>query len=362
MFRQLYFVAALGLAIMTASQYAQAKNYPSELAPMVAPLEEVETMLANGTFANGEFSPAVSNRDAVTFAKTIEKKLQTAKSEYTRLPRVTRTSKEADKQWYRMDGLKKISKDFRKALQRHARTATVKASTQSTSNDPVAAQRAAEAAQRKKAADARATAIRAQQEATRARAAAVKEEKKAAAKEKAEGVEQTGPNWQNSYIPNIQELESRDGFFQWPWSAPSWKAVIEKAEKEQEKGELGSEQVELFKNFVLDKTDEWPAVSQVQNAGDAKYALDMISKTESEGGLNIVDLWISRGDWKIQRNALGVILSRTKPGHILYEDPSGEGCILKQLWIKELYAGGTNYEKTSKWRYAKLRFQSCDRR
>ena len=88
----------------------------------------------------------------------------------------------------------------------------------------------------------------------------------------------------------------------------------------------------------------------------------MIRKRESADGLEVVDLWISRPDWKIQKNALGAIESRTKPGYLLYTDPSGQGCILKQVWIKEPYAGGGSYERTTSWRYADIRFQGCDRR
>ena len=382
MFRQLVLFAILGVTIVAAPSLALAENYPQELAPMVVPLEEVEAMMGNGTFSNGEFSLTVSKRDASTFAKTVKKKLHTAKSEYTRLPRSIRSSKEADKQWYRMDALIKTSKGFSKALNRHARALAEQGAHQAAAPnaaanaqpapshappvDQAAEKRAdqarAEATDRKRVADARAAAVRAQQAEIRARAAAVKAEKQAAAKARAEGVEPTGPDWQNSYIPNIEELQSRDGFFQWPWSAPSWKAVTDKAALEQQKGALGSTQVAMFKDFVLDQADDWPAVPRTQDAGDAQYALDMIRKRESADGLDIVDLWISRGNWKIQRNALGAILSRTKPGYLLYKDPSGEGCILKQLWIKEPYAGGSSYEKTPSWRYAKLRFQSCDRR
>jgi hypothetical protein len=382
MFRRLHILAVLGFLSIATSITASANDYPPELGPMVVQLEEVEAMLADGTFVDGDFALTVSNQAAATFAKTIKNKLRTAKSEYTRMPRKVRTTKEADAQWYRMDALIKTSDGFSAALQRHARAlaegqsqapADIEAATasptpaatvptaprQTGSAAPTEAQvRAAEA---KKAAEAHAAARRALQEQTQARAAAVKAEKEAAARAKAAGIEPSGPDWQNSYIPNIAELESADGFFQWPWSAPSWKAVTEKAALEQQKGALGPGQVELFKDFVLDKADAWPSVPRLDHGGDAQYALDMIRKRESADGLEVVDLWISRPDWKIQRNALGAILSRSKPGYLLYRDPSGEGCILKQLWIKEPYAGGSNYEKTSSWRYARIRFQSCDR-
>ena len=382
MFRQLCAVATLGFIGIAASLNASAADYPPELAPMVEQLEEVESMLADGTFADGDFALTVSNQEAATFSNTIRNKLRTAKSEYTRLPRKIRTSKEADDQWYRMDALLKTSEGFSEARQRHARVlaeqhsqalaapeatktqtspAAVPAATRQVDNAALT-EAQAKAAEAKKAAEAHAAARRALQEQTSARAAAVKAEKEAAARAKAAGVEPSGPDWQNSYIPNIAELESADGFFQWPWSAPSWKAVTDKAAAEQKKGAMGSSQVELFENFVLDKADEWPAVPRLEHGGDAQYALDMIRKRESADGLEVVDLWISRPDWKIQRNALGVILSRTKPGYLLYRDPGGDGCILKQLWIKEPYAGGSKYEITSSWRYARLRFQSCDRR
>lgn len=372
-------------AVYSVSSSADESAYPPELAAMVQPLEEVEAMLADGTFVDGEFSLSVSGQHAATFANTIKKKLRTAKAEYSRSPRAVRTTPEADKQWYRMDALIKQSEGFSAARQRHAK-ALAEQQAQSTavaasSAAPASAMTSApaqsveqaaagaagmseaemKAAERKRQAEAHAAAVRAQQEAIRARAAEVQAEKRAAAAAKAAGVEPTGDDWQNSFIPNIEELRSRDGFFQWPWSAPSWQAVVDKAAIEQQKGALGTAQVERFKTYVLDQADKWPAAPRIEDAGDAGYALDMIRAREDADGLQVVDLWISRPSWKIQRNSLGVILSRTKPGYLLYKDPSDQGCILKQLWIKEPYAGGTNYEKASSWRYAKLRFQSCDR-
>ncbi len=353
------------------SANAAEESVPSELQAMAAPLEEVEEMLADGTFINNEFSISVSSSQAATFAKTIQHKLRTAKAEYTRLPRAIRTSAEADRQWYRMDALIDLSETFAAARQRHAQAlanqtaaAPPAASEPETLTTELSQQQATavdpQAAARKQAAETRAAAVRAQQEAVKQRAAEVAAQKKAKALARAAGVEPTGPDWQNSYIPNIEELERQDGFFQWPWSQPSWQAVRAKAAEEQRKGALGTLQVELFEQTLLEQANQWPAVARIQDAGDAAYALEMIRKRESSDGLEIVDLWISRPDWKIQKNALGAIESRTKPGYLLYTDPSGQGCILKQFWIEEPYAGGGNYERTTRWRYADIRFQGCD--
>lgn len=360
------------------SMQIRAAEYPAELAAMVTLLQEVETMMQSGIYADDEFSPGVSSNSAASFSSTIRNKLRKAKSEYARLPRKIRLSKEADAQWYRMDALIKTSDGFSAALERHAKALAQQniakpapASKDTATTPSVPAQRPAKpeltqaqikAAERKQAAEAHAAAVRAQQEEIQARAAAVKAEKAAAAQAKANGVEASGPDWQNSYISNIKELETRDGFFQWPWSAPSWQAVMAKAASEQKNRKLGASQVKMFKDFILDKANQWPPVPKVDAAGDTQYALDMIRKRETADGLKIVDLWISRGNWKIKKNALGAIISRSKPGYLLYRDPSDQGCILKQLWISEDYAGNGSYEKASSWRYAKLRFQSCERR
>jgi hypothetical protein len=118
----------------------------------------------------------------------------------------------------------------------------------------------------------------------------------------------------------------------------------------------------MFNEFVLDKATAWPAVPRVESAGDAQYALECSLRAKPQMGLRLSTPGSRGGDWKIQRNALGTILSRTKPGYLLYRDPSGQGWILEQLCIKEPCMGGSSYEKTSSWRYAKIRFQSCDRR
>jgi hypothetical protein len=219
-------LAVFGLMLTAIAIQLPAEDHLPDLTLMVEPLQEVEAMLADGTFSNGEFSPAISEKAAGVFARKVKQKLRMAKAEYTRLPRAIRGLKEADEQWYRMEALFNTSDGFSKALQRHARmlaerrraaVASPKGSAAATSvaantqtPDKAATQRAAE---RKQAAEARAAAVRAQQEAIRARAAAVKAEKKAAAQAKAAGVEPSGPDWHNSYIPNIQELQSSDGFF-----------------------------------------------------------------------------------------------------------------------------------------------------
>ena len=355
------------------SMQSRAADYPAELAAMVTPLQEVETMMQSGIYADGEFSPDVSRNSAASFSSTIRNKLRKVKSEYARLPRKIRLSKEADAQWYRMDALIKTSDGFSAALERHAKAlaqqSIVPTATSTTQDRPVPNPVKSEltpaqiqAAQRKQAADAHAAAVRAQQQEIKARAAAVKAEKAAAAQAKADGVEPSGPDWQNSYIPNIRELETREGFFQWPWSAPSWQAVMEKAASEQKNRKLGASQVTLFRDFILGKASQWPPVARVEAVEDAQYALDMIRKRETANGLKIVDLWISRANWKIHKNAVGAIISRSKPGYMLYRDPSDQGCILKQLWISEDYAGNGSYEKASSWRYARLRLQSCARR
>ena len=246
------------------SANAAEESAPTELQAMAAPLEEVEEMLADGTFINNEFSLSVSSAQAATFAETIQHKLRTAKAEYTRLPRAVRSSAEADRQWYRMDALIDLSETFSAARQRHAQALANQTAArprpfqnrkhqspempeqQDIAVDP-------QAAARKRAADARAAAVRAQQEAIKQRAAEVAAQKEAKALARAAGVEPTGPDWQNSYIPNVEELESQDGFFQWPWSRPSWQAVRAKAAEEQRKGALGTRQVELFEQTLLDR-------------------------------------------------------------------------------------------------------------
>lgn len=357
---RLIVLAMLSLTCVTISLQAHATEEPPELKAMVAPLQEVEAMLANGTYANGDFSSAVSKPEAAAFVQAITKKLRLAKTEYVRVSKAIRTSKQGDTQWYRMDALLKEAKSFHAALQRHsselskrsarlaaspkASAATAPKSRPNNLSNERPTQRQAGAGGDK--------AVRPQQANTEVAVTA----------KIPQALEPTGPNWRNSYIPNIAKLKKLNGFFSWPWSMPSWKAVLDKAASEQKKGRLGSSQVKQFTDFVLESAEKWPAVGRLEDARDAQYVLDLVRTRESTDGRKVVDLWISRASWKIQRNSLGVILSRTKPGYLLYEDPSGQACILKELWVKEAYAGGSTYEKASAWRYSKVRFQSCDRR
>ncbi|MGB7302312.1 MAG: hypothetical protein WBD34_23600 [Burkholderiaceae bacterium] len=351
----IFFLGILSIVCLTIPMQGRAADNSSQLALMMAPILEAEALLANGTYVNGEFSKNVSKRDAEAFAREVSAKLRLAKTEYARLPGAVRKSKEADTQWYRMDTLLKTSKNFTAALQRHASAGAESPP----SNKPAVTATKPAPGKPAMAQAIKPTAKVGTTSATTQQPAAVAAPVSANPPPRAEP---TGPDWNNSFIPNIAQLKRLDGFFQWPWSQPSWKAVLDKAAAEQEKGRLGSTQVKQFTDLVLGSAATWPAVGRVDNAGDAQYVLDMVRLRESTAGLEIVDLWISRGNWNIQRNAIGAILSRTKPGYMLYKDPSGQACILKELWVKEAYAGGSDYEKATAWRYSKVRFQSCDRR
>ena len=119
--RKILSFVVISLGLLAMPLLSQSAAYPPELAPMVVPIEEVEAMMAGGTFKGGAFALDVEPKAASDFSNVIKQKLRTAKAEYTRMPRAVRLSKEADDQWYRMDALIKTSNGFSDALQAHSR-------------------------------------------------------------------------------------------------------------------------------------------------------------------------------------------------------------------------------------------------
>ena len=168
-------------------------------------------------------------------------------------------------------------------------------------------------------------------------------------------------DWSNPYIPHPEKLVLDDGFFSFPWGSPSWEALVEKGKAEVAREALGASQLAAALAAIEENADTWDPVPRVE-PGDAEYMIDMVRKGYEENDGGLVDLWISRSNWKIARNDLGVILSRSKPGYALYREPGGKGCILRQWWFKEAYTGAATYEPATSWRMASLRFQPCDRR
>ena len=65
-------------------------------------------------------------------------------------------------------------------------------------------------------------------------------------------------------------------------------------------------------------------------------------------------------NWYIQKNALGVILSRYHIGFVLMHPPKDAWCVLHKFTLTEPYAGGQRYSKANGLsQFGVPRFQKC---
>lgn len=163
----------------------------------------------------------------------------------------------------------------------------------------------------------------------------------------------------SSYIPSVADLEFRDGFFLWPWGEPGWDAIMAKA-----KSELNDAQMAAFEKAVHEGASRWKPEPRADAPAEFTYGSEMASRIVERDyeDAEVIDTWFKRATWKINRNALGVILSRTNLGYVLYRREGEPYCTLREFVLKEPYAGGGSYQKAGGVRFAYLRYQDCDRR
>lgn len=162
----------------------------------------------------------------------------------------------------------------------------------------------------------------------------------------------------SSYIPSVADLEAHNGFFSWPWNEPTWQGIMDKAE-----AELNDRQLAIFVDVIEGRAADWPPVAHAPEGEHTSYATELLASIYAKDpNIEVIDAWLSRTSWQINRNALGAILDRTNLGYILYQRAGEPFCILRDFVIREPYSGAGNYEKTDQFRMQSLRFQSCENR
>ncbi|WP_025900132.1 hypothetical protein [Sneathiella glossodoripedis] len=118
--------------------------------------------------------------------------------------------------------------------------------------------------------------------------------------------------------------------------------------------------LETLKAAVDETAEDWKLPPNVDSDYSSDLAAKLIERMHDDDDVEIIDAWLSRGSWKIHRNALGVILRRSRPGYVLFKLDDDPYCQLKSYTQTEQYVGGGNYQKTDTIRFGYVRFQSCD--
>ncbi|WP_169569300.1 hypothetical protein [Sneathiella limimaris] len=181
----------------------------------------------------------------------------------------------------------------------------------------------------------------------------------------------------SSLIQSPEEFKQRNGFLTFegpvtyesrltfsPEKLSNQRGAVEKllvASGEENTEKVWDEQkvrLETLRKLVDQTAGDW----QLPSNKDSDYSGDLAAKQikSFHEDAEIVDAWLSRESWKIHRNALGVILRRTRPGYILFKLEEDPHCQLKRYTQTEQYVGGGNYQKTDQVSFGYVRFQSCD--
>ncbi len=112
---------------------------------------------------------------------------------------------------------------------------------------------------------------------------------------------------------------------------------------------------------VIQTAPDWELPNRAGENYSSAIAGNMLIKAYG-GGANIAvkDAWLSRTEWKIHKNALGIPDRRTLPGYAMVRvnaDPEGL-CQLRSFTLTEQF-DGTGYQKAQSVKFGYTRFHAC---
>jgi hypothetical protein len=128
-------------------------------------------------------------------------------------------------------------------------------------------------------------------------------------------------------------------------------------------GELAtaSEKMNDLKAAVLETARNWELPYRAGENYSTELAGSILSRAYGgEGSISMKDVWLSRSEWKIHKNGLGIPDRRTLPGYALVRvnaDPEGL-CQLRSFTLTEQF-DGTGYQKAQSVKFGYTRFHTC---
>jgi hypothetical protein len=117
------------------------------------------------------------------------------------------------------------------------------------------------------------------------------------------------------------------------------------------------ERLDALKQVVLETAPDWPMPQSQTDSYATALAEKQVRSMHPQA--KIRRALISRANYKIHTNALGVPDRRTLPGYVLFELPGEPFCQLRSFTLTEQYSGGGSYQPASAVRFGYVRFQSC---
>ncbi|MBX2885290.1 MAG: hypothetical protein KTR32_35375 [Granulosicoccus sp.] len=120
--------------------------------------------------------------------------------------------------------------------------------------------------------------------------------------------------------------------------------------------------IDELREAINEGAASWPAAPRAASGEDTNYGTALAAETITQRWhptAEIRDSWLSRANWKIIKNNLGVILRRTLPGHVLFKLPDDPYCQIRSFTLTEQYTGSGTFQPAKGVRFGYVRFQSC---
>lgn len=118
-----------------------------------------------------------------------------------------------------------------------------------------------------------------------------------------------------------------------------------------------NDRLSVLRAEVEKTAGQWPIPADKGDNYSSEFARAQIERWHADAQVH--KAWLSRGSWKIHKNALGAILRRTLPGYVMFKLPDDPYCQLRSYTLTEQYAGAGKYEPASGVGIGYVRFQSC---
>ncbi|MBX2883512.1 MAG: hypothetical protein KTR32_26390 [Granulosicoccus sp.] len=120
--------------------------------------------------------------------------------------------------------------------------------------------------------------------------------------------------------------------------------------------------IDELREAIEDGAGSWPEAPRAASGEDTNYGTTLAANNIVERwhpNAEIKDSWLSRANWKIIRNSLGVIQRRTLPGHVLFKLPQDQYCQLRSFTLTEQYIGNSKFQPAKGVRFGYVRFEEC---
>ncbi len=121
---------------------------------------------------------------------------------------------------------------------------------------------------------------------------------------------------------------------------------------------LGAQEQRLvdLRQAVEQRASEWPLPRTAGRNYSSDLARNQVQRMHDDA--RVIDAYLSRNEWQIIKNVLGVPLRRTLPGYVIFKRPADPFCQLRPFTLTEVF-DGQGYQRAGSVQIGYVRFQTC---